>query len=84
MLPWAHYCECLAALSIPNLQDTPTVEEMRQTARDALLHGAKSGKLLEALSHFLECCAHLCAKSWLNAGSPPGYKSKSVKPKFPR
>ncbi|CAE7663370.1 unnamed protein product, partial [Symbiodinium pilosum] len=46
--PYKYVADQFASASVSK-KDTPTVEEMRQTARDALLHGAKSGKLLEVL-----------------------------------
>ncbi|OLP90348.1 hypothetical protein AK812_SmicGene28078 [Symbiodinium microadriaticum] len=46
--PYKYVADQFASASVSKAP-TPTLEEMRQTARDALLQGAKSGKLLEVL-----------------------------------
>ncbi|CAE7368396.1 unnamed protein product [Symbiodinium sp. CCMP2456] len=45
--PYKYVADQFASASVS--KKAPTLEEMRQTARDALLQGAKSGKLLEVL-----------------------------------
>ncbi|CAE7825710.1 unnamed protein product, partial [Symbiodinium necroappetens] len=46
--PYKYVADQFASASVSKAP-TPTLEEMRQTAQDALLQGAKSGKLLEVL-----------------------------------
>ncbi|CAE7616431.1 unnamed protein product [Symbiodinium natans] len=48
--PYKYVADQFASASVSK-KAAPTLEEMRQTARDALLHGATSGKLLEVLRH---------------------------------